>query len=50
MTRGRLYFGDRVQLYIEPRDVWVGMYVAPHAVFVCPLPFVVFRYTRRAGR
>lgn len=36
----------RIQLYIEPRDAWVGVYVDPKAVYVCPLPFVVVRWTR----
>ena len=41
----RLRLG-RVQLYIEPRDAWVGVYVDPKAVYVCPLPFVVVRWSR----
>jgi hypothetical protein len=36
----------RVQFYIEPRDAWVGVYVAPDAVYVCPLPFVVVKVHR----
>lgn len=48
----RLRLG-RVQLYIEPRDLWVGAYVAPDAVYVCPLPLVVIKVDRslrdRAG-
>jgi hypothetical protein len=36
----------RVQLYIEPRDAWIGVYIAPRATFVCPLPFVVLRWDR----
>lgn len=42
---GRFTFG-RVQLYIEPRDIWVGVYVAPDAVYVCPLPLVVIKLRR----
>lgn len=38
----------RLSVYIEPRDWWVGVYVAPGAVFVCPLPTLVFRW-QRAG-
>jgi hypothetical protein len=34
-------------LYIEPRDIWIGVYVAKDAVYVCPLPMVVIRYARR---
>jgi hypothetical protein len=36
----------RVQFYIEPRDAWVGVYVAPDAVYVCLLPFVVVKVHR----
>lgn len=45
MSRHRLCFG-RLALYIEPRDAWVGVYVAPNSVYVCPLPFVVVRWSR----
>ncbi|MGE5830694.1 MAG: hypothetical protein ACM30G_20350 [Micromonosporaceae bacterium] len=37
----------RLQVYLEPRDVWIGVYVAPDAIYVCPLPMLVFRWTRR---
>lgn len=40
----------RLRLYIEPRDLWVGVYVARDAVYVCPLPMVVIRYTRCGAR
>lgn len=36
----------RLRLYIEPRDAWVGAFVAPHAVYVCPVPCVVIRWQR----
>lgn len=38
----------RLSVYVEPRDIWVGAYVAETAVYVCPLPLLVFRWTRRA--
>ncbi len=41
----RLRFG-RLQVYVEPRDLWVGAYVAGDAVYVCPLPCLVLRWTR----
>lgn len=41
LLRGRLY------IYVEPRDAWVGAYVAEDYVYVCPLPFVVLRFARR---
>ena len=31
---------------VEPRDAWVGVYVAVDAVYVCALPFVVARWSR----
>jgi len=46
LTRRRLNVGRNVQIYIEPRDAWIGVYVAPHAVFVCPLPFLVVKVRR----
>lgn len=41
----RLTLG-RLQLYIEPRDAWVGVYVAPNAVYVLLLPFLVLRWAK----
>lgn len=49
------YFGDRrsrVEIYLEPRDVWVGVFVAPvksgqrGAIYICPLPCLVIRISR----
>ncbi|SEU46442.1 hypothetical protein SAMN05421811_12735 [Nonomuraea wenchangensis] len=37
----------RLAIYIEPRDLWVGIYIAPAAVYVLPFPMLVFRWTRR---
>lgn len=42
----RLHIG-RWQVYFEPRDWWIGVYIAPQAIYVCPLPTVVFKYNRR---
>ena len=39
---------SRLRVYFEPRDAWIGAYVAPKAVYVCPLPFLVIRWERRA--
>lgn len=41
----RLTLG-RVQIYLEPRDAWVGMYVARDAVYVLFVPFLVLRWAR----
>jgi hypothetical protein len=38
---------SRLRIYVEPRDAWVGAYIAEHAVFVCPLPFLVIRWRRK---
>lgn len=46
MSTRRLRLG-RVELYIEPRDIWVGAYIAPDAVYICPLPLVVIKVERR---
>ncbi len=40
---------SRLRLYIEPRDAWIGAYIAPQAIYVCPLPFVVIRWQRGPG-
>lgn len=36
----------RVEIYLEPRDLWVGAYVNQRAVYVCPLPMLVIRISR----
>jgi hypothetical protein len=41
----RLELG-RLSVYVEPRDLWVGVFIAPLAVYVCPLPMLVFRWAR----
>jgi hypothetical protein len=38
---------SRICIYVEPRDAWIGAYVAADAVYVCLLPFVVIRWARR---
>jgi hypothetical protein len=37
----------RLKVYVEPRDLWVGLYISNDAVYVCPLPCVVIRWRRR---
>lgn len=37
----------RVEIYGEPRDVWVGAFVSEDAIYVCPLPMMVVRISRR---
>lgn len=37
----------RVEIYCEPRDLWIGVFVAKRGpVYVCPLPCVVIRISR----
>lgn len=46
--RLHLHLGLRcVFIYLEPRDAWVGAYVARDYVYVCPLPFLVIRVDRK---
>lgn len=42
----RLRLGRRVSIYIEPRDLWIGVYVSEQAVYVCPLPCLVIKIAR----
>lgn len=35
-----------IKIYIEPRDLWIGVYISPEAVYVCILPMVVIRFWR----
>jgi len=37
---------DRITIYFEPRDIWVGVYVAELFIYVCPLPCLVIRWRR----
>lgn len=45
--RRRLTIG-RLSVYLEPRDIWVGLYLSDTALYFCPLPLIVFRWRRRA--
>lgn len=40
LTRGRL------SVYLEPRDIWIGLYLSDTAFYICPLPLLVFRWRR----
>jgi hypothetical protein len=41
----RLQVG-RLSIYFEPRDIWVGVFMGPSAIYVCPLPMLVVRWWR----
>jgi hypothetical protein len=36
----------RIEIYVEPRDLWTGVYIDPKAVYVCPLPTLVIKVPR----
>lgn len=38
---------DRVKIYFDFRDWWVGAYVGPNHVYICPLPTLVIRVRHR---
>lgn len=42
----RLHIGP-LSIYIDPRDIWVGIYIAKPAVYVCPLPMLVIKWNKR---
>lgn len=42
----RRLHGGRLSIYVEPRDVWIGVYIAPDAVYVCPVPLLVIKWER----
>jgi hypothetical protein len=41
----RLRLG-RISAYVEWRDIWMGVYIAPSAVYVCALPTLVIKVDR----
>ncbi|WP_433364258.1 hypothetical protein [Streptosporangium sp. CA-115845] len=49
MADRRLRIG-RFSIYVEPRDIWVGVYIAPAAVYICPLPLLVLKWDRKGDR
>jgi hypothetical protein len=36
-----------MKIYLDFADWWVGVYIGPNHVYVCPLPTLVFRFDRR---
>ena len=36
-----------MRIYFEPKDIWVGVYVGPDAVYICQLPMLVIKLPRR---
>lgn len=41
------YPGGRIQLYIEWRDMWWGLYKAEHAIYLLVVPMLVLRIATR---
>jgi len=37
----------RLRIYFYWRDLWLGLYVVPDAIYVCPLPTIVIRWQRK---
>lgn len=44
----RLLRWGRFSLILEPRDCWIGVFVAPHAVYVVLIPCLPIRWARGA--
>lgn len=34
---------------LDRNDLWIGVYISPMAVYLCPLPCVVLKWRRRRG-
>jgi hypothetical protein len=34
-----------LSVYLEPRDAWIGLYRGDEALFWCPVPFLVVRWS-----
>ena len=43
----RLLKAGRLSLIFEPRDIWLGVYLAPSAVYICLIPCLPVRWARR---
>ena len=46
LTTARWHRG-RLWLIFEPRDIWLGVFVAPKAVYVCLVPCLPVKWERR---
>ena len=46
----RLARAGRLSLIFEPRDIWLGVFVSPRAVFVCLVPCLALKWERRTRR
>lgn len=41
---------NRVRVYVEPRDWWIGYYRGETHHYACPLPCLVIRWRKGDGR
>jgi len=41
------WLNGRLSVRINLRDWWVGVFIAKTHIYVCPLPCVVLRWTRK---
>lgn len=41
-----LWRRGRLSLLFEPRDIWLGVFIGPGAVYVCLVPCVAVRWAR----
>ncbi len=46
--RSAQFPAGRLQVYIEPRDLWVGLFIAPAAAYLLLLPCLVIRWATRS--
>jgi hypothetical protein len=50
LTLNRRLRVGRLSVYIEPRDAWIGVYVARDAIYLLLVPLLVFRWQRQTVR
>jgi hypothetical protein len=41
--------GEVMRFQVCWYDIWIGVYIAPQRIYVCPLPCLVFSWLRRAN-
>ena len=39
---------NRIKIYFDPADWWIGLYIGPNHLYLCLLPTLVVRVLRRA--
>lgn len=46
----RLLKLGRLSLVFEPRDIWIGLYIGPDAIYICLIPCLPLRWARVPDR